>query len=242
MTPQDTAAATAEAITTIGSHFMLDPATYGRGIELGFSGLDFYVTGRGGVLGAVDADVVTAAFVFFAPAHIRTNWEAGCKVMAPQEAAAAFIAAGHDWGRAKLAGAVDCARLAALARKAAQGASPAAAPLFAAWRAQPEPDDAPAQALHHLNVLRELRGGMHGAAVVAQGLSPLEAVLVKGPHMAPVFGWQEPYPDVTGARAAWDAAEAATNRAMATAFEALDDAERAELTELANAAHQATTG
>lgn len=38
------AASTAAAVSTIGSHFMLDSNTYKRGAELGFQGLDFYVT------------------------------------------------------------------------------------------------------------------------------------------------------------------------------------------------------
>ena len=46
---------------------MTDPATYAYGAELGFEGMDFYVAGRGGALGDVPADVVAAAFVFFAP-------------------------------------------------------------------------------------------------------------------------------------------------------------------------------
>ncbi|MGH9273555.1 MAG: helix-turn-helix domain-containing protein, partial [Acidimicrobiales bacterium] len=84
------ATATAAAVSTVGSHFMLDGNTYKRGAELGFAGLDFYVTGRGGVLGDVDADVVTAAFTFFEPGHVRTQWDSGRAVMSPAEAAAAF--------------------------------------------------------------------------------------------------------------------------------------------------------
>src|SRR5690606_12848752 len=71
------AEATATAVSTVGSHFMLDAATYGRGAELGFQGIDFYVTGRGGVLGDVDADVVSATFGFFEPGQVRTLWDQG---------------------------------------------------------------------------------------------------------------------------------------------------------------------
>ena len=61
------AAQTAGAVSSVGSHFMLDGTTYAHGAGLGFAGLDFYVGGRGGVLGDVDADVVAAAFAFFEP-------------------------------------------------------------------------------------------------------------------------------------------------------------------------------
>src|SRR4051794_21668410 len=93
----ETAIATAPAVSTVGSHFMLDGGTYAKGAELGFSGLDFYVTGRGGVLGDVDADVVSAAFCFFEPGSVRTLWEQGTKVMPAAKAADAFLDCGHGW-------------------------------------------------------------------------------------------------------------------------------------------------
>ncbi len=73
----------AAAVSQVGSHFMLDGSTYKRGAELGFQGLDFYVTGRGGALGDVDADVVSAAFTFFEPTSIRTLWAQGTAVLPP---------------------------------------------------------------------------------------------------------------------------------------------------------------
>ena len=108
MTPEETAAATAAPISQLASHFMLDPATYVRGGELGFEGMNFYVAGRGGVLGRVDADVVSAGFVFFNPVTIRTGWEASLSVMEPADAAAAFAECGHQWGRDKLPDDLDC--------------------------------------------------------------------------------------------------------------------------------------
>ena len=83
------------------------------------------------------------------------------------------------------------ATLAALLGRVVEAASVAGAPLFAGWRTLPEPDDAPALALHRLNALRELRGALHGAAVLTVGLSPVEAIVVHTPGMIPVFGWQE---------------------------------------------------
>ena len=56
------ATATAAAVTQLGSHFMVAGATYQRGAALGFGGLDFYVTGRGGVLGDVARQADAAAF------------------------------------------------------------------------------------------------------------------------------------------------------------------------------------
>ncbi len=69
-----------------------------------------------------------------------------------------------------------------------------------------------------MNLLRELKMARHGAAVLSQGLVPVEAMMVAQPYMAPVFGWEEPYPDAEPYRARWEQAEAATLAAMATAF------------------------
>ena len=58
---------------------------------------------------------------------------------------------------------------AALVGRVSDAAPVAGAPLFAGWRALPEPDDPRALALHRLNGLRELRGALHGAAVLTVG-------------------------------------------------------------------------
>ena len=75
MNPIDLGRATAPAIHDLPSKFMLDGATYVRGAELGFEGMDFYAAGRGGVLGDVTADVVAAAFVFFEPGLVPRRVE-----------------------------------------------------------------------------------------------------------------------------------------------------------------------
>ena len=120
---------TAAAVSTIGSHFMLDGATYKRGAELGFQGLDFYVTGRGGVLGEVDADVVAAAFTFFEPGAVRTLWEQGCGVMPPAQAAQEFAGCAATWAEAKVPDDLHAARLAELAGRVVTHARPACAPV-----------------------------------------------------------------------------------------------------------------
>lgn len=215
---------------------MTDGATYQRGAELGFDGIDFYFGGRAGVLGDVAPDVVVAALVFFEPGTVRGAWERAGRVCARREASSAFAACGEAWAEAHLPDGVDYRRLAELEGKVIAAGSPASAPLFAAWRALPEPTSHKALALHRTNVLRELRGALHGGAVLAEGLSPLEAMVVRSPHMVGLFGWSEPLPDAEPHKAAWDRAEEGTDRAMARHLEILDDAERDELVELLGAA------
>jgi hypothetical protein len=240
MTPERAASASAAAIGGVPSHFMLDPATYATGAELGFPGMSFYVGGRGGALGDVSAEVVTAAFVFFHPDNVADGWAQSAGAMGRIEAAEAFAACSHRWARQYLAGDLDVGRLAELAGKVTAAASPAGAPLFAAWRALPEPDDAPALALHRMNVLRELRGGLHGCAVLASGLAPEDALAVRTPFMAALFGWPEPG-DASVHQSAWDQAEAATDVAMARVLSVLSEAERAEFVALCGDAIAATT-
>lgn len=239
MTPEETAAACADAVSGIAANFMLDAATYAAGAEAGFAGLDFYAAGRGGALGDVDADVVAGAFVFFEPGMVRQQWELAAPVMPAREAATRFIAAGHAWALAHLAEDVDWARLAELIGRVNAAASPSAAPLFAAWRAMPEPEgaDPRALALHRLNVARELRFALHATAVIGAGVSPVEALAVRSPYMLGIFGWGDQAPEVSAdTNARWEAAEAMTNRLLAPAYAALDDAERDELAKLCAAA------
>jgi hypothetical protein len=243
VTPEETAAACAAAVGGIAANFMLDPNTYAAAAAQGFSGLDFYAAGRGGVLGHVDADEVAAAFAFFEPSMVRTQWELGASVMDPPDASKAFIAAGHRWATEHLdADACDWTRLAELLARV-NAACPAATALAGGWRdmAEPDGDDPRALALHRLNVARELRFALHAAAVNAAGISAPEAMAVRSPHMAGIFGWSE-LPDVNDElRSRWEAAEAETNRALAPAYATLSEDERTELVELCAAALGAVT-
>lgn len=226
----------ADAIVNLPAGFMMDGATYERGGELGFDGVDFYVAGRGGPLGDACGAVVAAAFVFFNPEMIREAWERTGKVMGRSEAAQAFAQCSATWAGEHLADGPDYARLAELCGRVIESSSPAGVPLFASWARVAEPEGGKALALHRLNVLRELRGGLHGAAVLASGMDPRTALMVKTPFMARVFGWGEPHPDPGPHREAWERAEAATDAAMGRCLGVLSDKERDELVEIAAAA------
>jgi hypothetical protein len=241
MDARDAAAATAAAVGAVGSHFMLDGATYQRGAELGFAGLDFYVCGRGGVLGDVDADVVAAAFGFLQPAHVRTLWDQGRAVMAPREAAQAWAGCCAAWAEAKVPDDLDADRLAQLLDPVVAAARPTCAAVFSGWRALEVPPAPKSHVVHQMNALRELRHGLHVAAVVAAGLSPLEALSHNAPHMAPLFGWTE-LADTTHVGPRWEAAEEATTAAIAHAYDALEPAERDELVALVDQLHHGVEG
>jgi len=240
MQPNDAARASAQAIGELGGAFMLDGPTYARGAEIGFGGLDFYVLGRGGVLGDTHADVVAAAFVFWNPAHVAAMWESGRAVLGPDASAAEWVALCAAYGEAHLPDVDGLERFNELAGRIVENASPSGAPLFAGWRAQtgPGPDRPKALAQHLLMALRELRGALHGGAVLAAGLTGQEALAFRAPHMAGIFGWDpETLPDGASVKERWKIAEAGTDAAFGLALASLDDAERAEFVELVNAVH-----
>jgi hypothetical protein len=232
VTPEQASHELRDVIVHLPGKFMTDPATYARGAELGFEGMDFYIAGRAGALGEVHADVVTAALVFFAPDAVRAAWERSATVMSRAEAARTWAAISHEWARANLTDDVDWSTVATLLRRVTAHAALAAAPLFAAWRTLPEPGDDKALALHRLYACRELRGALHGAAVLTVGLAPVEAVAVGSPTMLPVFGWVDAPSDPKPFHDRWGLAEARTDRMFGRQLTALDEHERVTLVEL----------
>ena len=236
MSALDTARQLADPFGDLGGRFMLNGRTYTRGAELGFDGIDFYFCGRAGVLGDVDAEVVVHELGFFEPANVTRAWSAGRQALPPIDAAREFIACGYEWGRARLPETLDAARLASLVRTVTD-AAPDRSALSSAWRRWPWPTDDRDAALHAIHLMRELRGGAHVCAVHDVGLDPHAAVMVRsGAAGAEFFGWSEPHPDPETAREQWQRAEHATDDAVAAALAVLDDAEQAELVELARAA------
>jgi hypothetical protein len=219
----------------VGGRWMLDPEVLGPCRNFGYpNGFSYYVAGRGGVLGDVEADVVAAAFGFFEPSLLRKMWEAGTAVEGARAAAARYGAMCAQWGRSRLHGFEGSARLADLIRHVVDSVDPAGMPLFAGWRAEPRPMDPEGLAYFMVYVLRELRGSAHVVAVVATGIAPLDAMLVsRGEGRAKQFGWTEPFPDVSHLVELRDRAEVLTDEIMTRCFDrALNAAESAELLDL----------
>ena len=104
MTPEQAAHETRDAFCVRRpGGFMTDAATYARGAELGFEGMDFYVAGRGGVLGDV-ADVVVAALRVLRARCASEGWERSAPVMLARQAALTGPKAVHAWARGALTG------------------------------------------------------------------------------------------------------------------------------------------
>lgn len=216
-------------LVAVGGAFMLTPATTERGAALGLGFGEFYVLGRGGVLGDVDADVIVATFAYFNPELVRQFWTGAKAKMAPADAALAYAEACRAWGREHLSAVDDLDALVGLLGRVATEASPVGAPLFGGWRALPLPDDAPGRAMQLLHVLRELRGGLHLNAVLAAGLTPLEALTISQPGQVQMFGWAEGAPGVESKTSIHAAANEVTDQMFAAALASLSDKECAQL-------------
>ncbi len=220
-------------VSSIGGQFMISRYAKAAADEQGFPGIwTSYFAGRAGLLGPVDADVVAAVIGFYPPEIVRVGWEAALATVPDiRESGLRYAEACHEWGRARLSGVDGLGRVADLALTVARQADVAGLPLFAAWRALPPPADDEARLAHALELLREHRGGLHVAAVLAGGLTPLQAILAGpgGEANATFFGWTGPFEDPEPYRARRAEVEAATEAAASRAYEVLDDAELAEL-------------
>ena len=191
MTPDELMADVCPRIHDTGWAFFFAPETLAKGKELGLDGFRFYFLGRGGVLGDVDAAVVCSAFGYFEPALVERIWDSARAVMAPRDAGRAFLACGAEFGRARFSDLDGMAAFCAAADAVNEAADPVGLALYAAARAEPLADDAPAHAMQILSVLRELRGSAHLLAVRACGLDARTAHCVARPQDLGLFGWPD---------------------------------------------------
>lgn len=229
MTTRATSAAIAAKTGELGAMYYFHPDTIARGKELGLDGMRFYLLGRGGVLGDVDATVVRSAFGYFAPGTVEKLWNSAREVIAPRQAAVEHLACNAALGRAVLTGVDGLEAYNSAASTVIAAVDESGLTLFAGFRAATAPDDTPARALHHAVVLRELRGSAHLAAVRAAGLDSRVAHAIKRPDMVEMFGWSEPIEITQADIDALERAEAITDQILQSAFGALDDAGAAAL-------------
>lgn len=222
--------------------WMMGPTVDAKARELGLrNGNDLWVVGRAGVLGDGDALVAAAGLGFLSPAHVRAAWEALPAGLTHRQVAAAYAELCCEWGTAELArfDQARMERLDELGRRVINAADPAIGSVFAGWRAMPQPADVGARVALTGHVLRELRGGAHIAAVLACGITPLDAVLGSpapaprsGPEWAAHLGWTGPFRDPADVREARMDAERLTSRIVGPAFASLGDADLDEFAEL----------
>src|SRR5258706_11639775 len=224
MSPDALVHAACPPIAKLGSAFYFQPETLGKGKEHGLDGFRFYMLGRGGVLGDVEAPVIGSAFGYFHPAMLERLWTSARQKVAPRDAGRLYLECCRDFGRSRLSEIPDLGAFCAAADAINEAADPTGLALYAGVSAEPLPDDLPARAMQLITVLRELRGSAHLAAVIASGVTPQIAHYLKRPNDYATFGWGDEPPVVTDEdRANYESAEALTDRMVRHAYSAVDE-------------------
>ena len=148
---------------------------------LGLPASHHYFASRGAALGAVPAEVVVATFFNFPPYMAEAAIPDAWSIASPAAIQAARMRAAGRVLRRLAGDALDAdgvAEATALAGRMIDGVGDAGRPLAAGNRAVPEPDDPWERLWQRITVIREWRGDVHVAALVAASVDPVEALLL----------------------------------------------------------------
>ena len=148
---------------------------------LGLPASHHYFASRGAALGAVPAEVVVATFFNFPPFMAEAALPDAWSIAPPAVIQTARMRAAGRVLRRLAGDALDTAEIAettALAGRMIDSIGDAGRPLAAGNRAVPEPDDPWERLWQRVTVIREWRGDVHVAALVAASVDPVEALLL----------------------------------------------------------------
>ncbi len=151
-------------------------------VALGLSGQMGYFASRAAPMGTVPAEVVIATFYNFRPGLVRDSIPEAWHRATRDQILDARVRGADAALRTRLGGAVDTPEMieaATLAQRAALVACEHldGRPLFAGHASLPWPDAPHLRLWHAQTLLREFRGDGHIAALVAAGLTGLEAAI-----------------------------------------------------------------
>ena len=235
MTPIELVQAASPIIGGIGGAFYFDPVTLSRGKELGLDGFRFYLLGRCGVLGDVEAKVAQSAMGYFEPSMVEKLWDSARDRVQPREAGREYLACAQTFGVTKFSGLDGLAAYADAAQKVITAQDPAALALFSGIAAEPLASDPAALAMQMTTVLREMRGSVHLVALAACGLSPQMAHRVRRPDDIAMFGWHEGVEVTDDHRTRWQAAETLTDEMLVPAWSSVTETEGRSVVETVSA-------
>jgi hypothetical protein len=140
-----------------------------------------YFGSRASAMGAVPAEVVIATFYNFHPDLVRAAVPS-CWDVAPPDAWQRARRRGADAALRRMVGDLidtpEVLEASKLAREATGACVPAGRPLFAGHASLDWPDAPHLKLWHAITLLREHRGDGHVAALVAAGITPIEALVL----------------------------------------------------------------
>ncbi len=168
-----------------------------------------YFPARAAAMGAVTWPTVHATFFNFSPVAVQFGITGVWDIASPEDLLGARLR-GADRALTRICGdqLADLGEAVGLARKATEGCTPYGRPLYAAHAALTWPEPPHLQLWHAVTLLREFRGDGHIAALVAAGLTGLEATIL---HVAmPGSPWNRQALQATRVYSdeEWDAAAA----------------------------------
>jgi hypothetical protein len=139
-----------------------------------------YFASRSAPMGAVSAGVTTATFYNFNPAMVAKHIPRAWTLASPDDVVAARLRVADRALRRLLGAAItapEVSELAELAREATTALAPEGRALYAAHAGLEWPDEPHLALWHAATLLREYRGDGHLAALLAAGLSGIEAII-----------------------------------------------------------------
>jgi hypothetical protein len=185
-------------------------------------------------------EVAAAAIAFEPLEKVREAWLAVPEGLTRYEVALHYRDRITSWGDRVFADFDPAAlELVDVAGRRIVDAAPAAlGTLFTGWRRLPMPEALTGRTALTLHLLRELRGAAHIAAILACGLTPLDAILAAphppprtGPGYAERMGYRGPFRDPDEVRAQRVEAERLTASIIEPCFSALSPEELANFGE-----------
>lgn len=220
-------------LVALESAYYFAPTTAAAGEALGLTPVEFYGIGRGGVLGPVDAADVEAVFYFFPRRVIDPVWSktGNLDVAAVAEAHARCA---DIYAESAFSG-VDAGLLQGVGDAGdavADFVEEGRCLLYDGYRRLNRPTGLAARAFRAVVDLRELRGGLHRAAIAASGLAGNEATYLHDEHLFRLHGYGEgdvPEPVTDDMRRRRTQAEVETSAAMEAYLDRLPEGDLATL-------------
>ena len=231
-------------VQVLGGKFMTSPELAEVEAEAGLPPRTLYLRGRSAVLGDVPPKVAAQLFGIFPHWLFEYTWPAATAALDAPGAVRAYAESSARWSRVHLLAVSGSARLADLLFHVVDAADASGLALFAGWQAAERPTGDAERLGFALMLFRELRGGLHFAALRALGLSVPEAVVADpegGRERLLRTAWSPEAADELVAAAAakpdlldrWHQAERLTDERIGELLAAtLSEPERAELDNL----------
>ncbi|WP_370970192.1 hypothetical protein [Amycolatopsis sp. cg9] len=164
-------------VQVLGGKFMTSPELAAVEAEAGLPPRSLYLRGRSAVLGDVPPKVAAELFGIFPHWLFDFVLPAATAAIDAPAAVCAYSESSARWSRVNLSAVPEPGRLAELLFRVVDAADASGLALFAGWKNAERPEGDAERLGFALMVFRELRGGLHFAALRALGVTVPEAVV-----------------------------------------------------------------